>query len=67
MDAPFDGHSDPTAILSHFPSRIIDPVHVHGTSFIQTLVLGPVMGLSNGQGAGGFDADFEFRREGGEF
>ena len=47
MDAPFDGYNGDTAILSQFPSRLLNPTYAHVTSVIQTLVLGPEMGWSN--------------------
>ena len=50
MDASFDGYSDPTAIMSHFPNSLIDPTYANVTTFIQTLVLGPAMGWSKWPG-----------------
>ena len=43
-DAP--SYSDPTAILSRFPSLLLDPTFAHVTTFIQNRVLGPETGWS---------------------
>ena len=41
MDAPFVRNTGPAAILSCFPSRLLDTSLAHAIGFIQTLVLGP--------------------------
>ena len=44
MDAPFVRNTGPAAILSRFPSLLIDPALAHAIRIVQTRVYGPETG-----------------------